>query len=98
MSLSAQQAPTLSPLERLKRLFGTSTQARSAPIPIRHVKASLVGKGFVDPRQRKGVRRIVVTVEENTFDLVRDHAVANGIPVAEAVRRLIGTGLSAAAK
>src|SRR5579872_771006 len=59
--------------------------------------ANLIGKGFVDSRQRHdgGVRRIVVTAEDATFRSVRAFALRHDSSFAEATRRLIATGLCA---
>jgi hypothetical protein len=66
------------------------------PIPIRHVPAVAIARGFADPRQRAGSRRIVVTIDAAGFERVRVHAAAAGIPFAAAVRQLIERGLAAA--
>jgi hypothetical protein len=68
---------------------------RPKSIAVRRVEANDVGRGFVDPRQREGVRRLAITLDDDTFNRVRRHATARHISFAAAARELIERGFSA---
>lgn len=71
---------------------------RAAPpkaIPTRKVDRAAIGRGFSDPRQRAGTKRLAITLDDATFARVRAHALANKISAAAAARELIERGASA---
>lgn len=59
------------------------------PIPTRRVAASTVARGYHDPGNRAGMKRVVVTVEDELFKRIRADAVKAGVSLAEQVRQLI---------
>jgi hypothetical protein len=63
-------------------------------IAARKVDPKRIGKGFIDERQA-GKARIVVTVEQQTLERVRERAVARGVPVAVIIREFVELGLAA---
>jgi hypothetical protein len=82
------------PLARLLALF-----RRSKPAPIaRPIKAragvdpTTIGRGFRDPGNRPGLKRIVVTVDDAQFERIRAGAEAREVSLASEVRRLIEAG------
>lgn len=80
------------PFEKLRRLF-RSTDAAPAPaaqpIPVRHVATNGIGRGYDAQGYRKGVKRIVVTVDGDLFKRVRADAVASRISLAAQVREIL---------
>lgn len=74
--------------------FERAAPKRPKSIPPRRVEPAEIGRGFVDPRQRAGVRRLAITLDDATFDRVRGHAAARRISFAAAARELIERGIS----
>lgn len=64
------------------------------PIAEKHVRAAVIGRGTVDP-ERKGVRRIVITVDDELFERMRARAVSRHVPMAAEIRHLLACGLDA---
>lgn len=95
MSASAQSA---SPLRRVLAFFAPPPPPvkpiAAKPIAAKHVAAARIGRGCVDPGHRAGVRRIVVTVDEDLFERLRARAVGRRVPMAAAVRHLLERGLA----
>jgi hypothetical protein len=83
----------LSSIRRLTALFGRASAGPAKPLVERKLPAAMIGRGFSDPRQKAGLKRIVVTVDEATFERVRAQALDARISVAAMVRRLIGRAL-----
>lgn len=72
----------------LAREAAPQKPARPKQIADRRANGALP-RGFIDPRQREGTRRIALTLDQLTFDRVRDHAGARNISFAAAARELI---------
>jgi len=87
-----------SPAAALRRFlaFVRNGGAASPPVPLardRRVPPAMVGRGFRDPTHRDGVKRITITVEDATFEVIRAGALAAEVSLAEQARRLIERGL-----
>lgn len=85
-------------ISRLHAIISAEKDAeryRPKAIPFRRVPAAMVGRGFEDPRQRAGTKRIAITVDDATFERVRERAVARNISFAAAARELIERGCAA---
>lgn len=79
-------------ISRLTAIISAEKDAeryRPKVIPFRRVAAAKIGRGFEDPRQRAGTKRIAITVDDATFERVRERAVARNISFAAAARELI---------
>jgi hypothetical protein len=83
----------------MRRLLNRVTKPVAVPIediprPLDRQRYSRVkAKGYVDPRHRKGVKRITITVDDALFDRIGEHAKAGHVSFAEASRILIERGL-----
>jgi hypothetical protein len=67
------------------------------PLPAPRVTTrspAITARGFIDPRHRKGVRRIAITFDDSTFAQVSARAKAANVSFAEETRRLIERGLA----
>ncbi|MGH6875933.1 MAG: hypothetical protein ACREHV_01000 [Rhizomicrobium sp.] len=79
-------------IERLHAIFAAEKMPlRPAAIAARR-PAGTIASGFVDPRQREGTRRIALTLDQPTFERVRDRAARNNVSFAAAARQLIEAG------
>jgi hypothetical protein len=65
---------------------------RPKAIAARKVDPGALPSGFIDPRQRDGTRRIALTLDQPTFDRVRDYAAKHKVSFAAAARALIAQG------
>jgi hypothetical protein len=65
---------------------------RAKVIAVRHVAPDAVGRGFVDPHHRQGAKRLTVTLDDPTFERVRDFAANKRVSFAAAARELIERG------
>jgi hypothetical protein len=90
--LTASGNPIVSTLRRWAQALRRTPPA--AVLKVRNMDSAAIGRGFADP-QHPGMRRIVVTVDEATFERVRARAVARKVSLAAAVRGLIERGFAA---
>jgi hypothetical protein len=79
-------------LDRFLQIVAADKAARPQSIAARRVAPADLPRGFIDPRQREGTRRIALTLDQPTFDRVRDHAAKHAISFAAAARALIEAG------
>ena len=92
--MSVSSHPIVTALRRwAQALRGTPSPA--AVLKERNiVDPASIGRGFADP-QHPGMRRIVVTVDQATFERVRARAVVRQVSIAAAVRGSIERGFAA---
>ena len=78
-------------IERLHRIIAVERAPAPvkprAPHPVRN--PSLIARGFSDPRQRPGTKRVVITLDDADFERVRAYATRRNMTFAAAVRELI---------
>lgn len=96
MACLSESTPAPGRLARLLLRFRRAATAPSRPVELRRVDVGSIGRGFADP-QHPGKRRIVVTIDEATFERVRALAITSEISLAAAARQLIERGFSAPA-
>jgi hypothetical protein len=93
LTVASAPAETDNPVARLARRIASFFRSPRYARTIATVRPPVPAKGFVDKRQRQGVRRIVVTVDEAMFGAIAERARADDVAAAEAIRRLIQRGL-----
>ncbi|MBO6858346.1 hypothetical protein [Roseibium sp.] len=61
---------------------------------MRHTQKRPVAKGCIDPK-RPGQRKVVLVLDDETFEQIRDMAIKDGTSFAEQIRLLVEWGLEA---